>query len=243
MAEQAGVGPDGQARPSEDVVVVLPDAVVLLDGATSATHPPGPYVVALAAQLAGRLTAAPEIGLVEHLAGAIRAVARHHGHTPGASPSSTVAIARWDESTVEALVLGDSPVAAFHPDGTHTVVTDPRLRDLRPIPEGGVDALRNRDDGFWVAEALPAAARMAVHRGWTRAQVTDLLITSDGVSCGIDDYGVLTWPSAVDLARTAGPYAVLDAVRTAEDTDPHGLRWPRGKRHDDQALAWVDFSR
>lgn len=243
MAEQAGVGPDGQARPSEDVVVVLPDSVVLLDGATSAEHPPGPYAVALVAQLAGRLTAAPEIGLVDHLAGAIRAVARHHGHTPGASPSSTVAIARWTESTVEALVLGDSPVVAFHPDGGHTVVSDTRLRDLRPVPEGDVAALRNRDGGFWVAEALPAAARRAVLRRWPRAEVTDLLVASDGVSCGVDDYGVLTWPSAVDLARTTGPYAVLDAVRTAEDSDPHGLRWPRRKRHDDQSLAWVDFSR
>jgi hypothetical protein len=30
-------------------------------------------------------------------------------------------------------------------------------------------------------------------------------------------------------------------VRTAEESDPHGARWPRPKRHDDQALAVVSF--
>ena len=243
VAEQAGVGVDGRARPSEDVVVVLPSAVILLDGATSAEQPGGPYAVALAAQLAGRLTAAPEIDLADHLAGAIRAVARHHGYAPGAAPSSTVALARWDESVVEVLVLADSPVVAFHPDGSHTVVADNRLRDLRPIPRGRIGEYRNREGGFWVAEALPAAARQAVRRQWGVDEVTDLVVASDGVACGVDDYGVLTWPSVLDIAREAGPFAVLDAVRAAEDSDPHGVRWPRGKRHDDQALVWVDFSR
>jgi hypothetical protein len=242
VAEQAGVDAAGRMRPSEDVVVVLPSAVILLDGATSADWPAGPYAIALAAQLAGRLTAAPEVSLVDHLSGAIRAVARHHGHTPGASPSSTVAIARWDDSTVEVLVLADSPVVVFHPGGEHTVVADTRLRDLRPIPAERVAALRNSEDGFWVAEALPSAAGRAVVRSWPRAEVTDLLVASDGVSCGVDEYGVLTWPSALDMVGTAGPFAVLDAVRAAEESDPDGERWPRGKRHDDQALAWVDFS-
>ncbi|GGS21655.1 hypothetical protein [Actinokineospora fastidiosa] len=242
VAEQAGLGADGRARPSEDVVVVLPSAVILLDGATSATHPAGPYAVALAAQLAGRLTAAPEVGLADHLAGAIRAVARHHGFTPGDSPSSTVALARWDESAVEALVLADSPVVAFHPDGGHTVVADTRLRDLRPVTAEQVAGLRNRPGGFWVAEALPGAAREAVQARWDRAEVTDLIMASDGVSCGVDDYGVLTWPSILDTVRAAGPFAVLDAVRSAEESDPDARRWPRSKRHDDQAMVWVDLS-
>jgi hypothetical protein len=30
-------------------------------------------------------------------------------------------------------------------------------------------------------------------------------------------------------------------VRAAEHGDPHGHRWPRVKRHDDQALIMVDF--
>ncbi|MGX7824075.1 protein phosphatase 2C domain-containing protein [Actinokineospora sp. 24-640] len=243
VAEQAGHGPDGVIRPSEDVVVTLPEAVILLDGATSPDpgRAGGPYAIALAAQLAGRLTAAAEVDLADHLAGAIRAVARHHGHTPGQSPSSTVALVRWDESGVEALVLGDSPVVAFHPDGSHTVVADHRLRDLRPLSGAQADELRNRDGGFWVAEALPAAARQAVRARWPRAEVTDVLLASDGVSCGVDDYGILTWPDALAMTRAGGTFAVLDAVRAAEDSDAGRTRWPRTKHHDDQSLAWIDF--
>ncbi|MGW5050954.1 protein phosphatase 2C domain-containing protein [Actinokineospora sp. NPDC004072] len=242
VAEQAGVGADGRARPSEDVVVVLPSAVILLDGATSTTHPGGPYAVALAAQLAGRLVAAPEVGLVEHLAGAIRAVARHHGYTPGDSPSSTVAIARWDSSSVEVLVLADSPVVVFHPDGRHTVVSDDRLRRLRPIAPERVGELRNREGGFWVAEAVPAAAREAVVGRWALSEVSDVVLASDGVSCGVDDYGVLDWGGVLEMARRGGLYSVLDVVRGAEEGDPDLVRWPRGKVHDDQALVWVNFS-
>ncbi|MGQ0839379.1 hypothetical protein [Actinokineospora sp.] len=265
VAEQAGVGLDGRARPSEDVVIVLPEAVILLDGATS-LRPDlpsgGAYATELGAQLAARLTAAPELDLADLLAGAIRSVARHNRFTPGHSPASTVAIARWDEAKVEALVLADSPVVAFLPDGPH-VVSDDRLRtvprgDYRDRLRSGegygddhvaalrssaerVQPLRNRDGGFWVAEAVPAAAYQAVRAVWPRAEVTAVLMASDGVSCGVEDYGLFDWPGVRDLAAADGPQAVLDAVRAAELTDPDGARWPRPKPHDDQALVYLDF--
>ncbi|HVK24925.1 MAG TPA: hypothetical protein VM677_26500 [Actinokineospora sp.] len=265
IAEAPGMGLDGRERPSEDVVVALPDAAIVLDGAsTLRTDLPsgGEYARELAAQLAGRLTAAPELDLVGHLAGAIRSVARHNGFTPGESPSSTVSIVRWDESTVEALVLCDSPVAAFLADAVE-VVADDRLRDLPRGPyrerlargegygPGHYEALRssgdrfdrwrNVDGGFWVAEAVPAAARQAVRASWPRADVRSVLMATDGVSCGVDDYGIFTWESMRELAASAGPQAVLDAVRAAEKSDPDGSRWPRVKRHDDQALVYLDF--
>ena len=43
FAERAGVGADGHPRPTEDHVVVLDNAVLVLDGATSSdpSQPPG----------------------------------------------------------------------------------------------------------------------------------------------------------------------------------------------------------
>ena len=99
VAERAGVGLDGQVRPSEDVVVVLPNAVVLLDGATMlrpGLPSGGWYASRLAGQLAGRLTGFPDMDLADLAAGSIRAVARDNGLVPGESPSSTVALVRWD---------------------------------------------------------------------------------------------------------------------------------------------------
>ncbi len=177
-----------------------------------------------------------------------------------------MAIARWTEHGVDALVLADSPVVAFTRDGAALPLVDERLA-LLPRPGGyrarlrggggyggdhaaavresaeRVGALRNRPGGFWVAEADPAAARHAVTASWPRAELTAVLLASDGVSCGVDDYGVFPdWTAVRNLAADQGAQAVLDRVRAAELSDPTGQRWPRPKVHDDQALALVNFA-
>ncbi|MBP2335915.1 protein phosphatase 2C domain-containing protein [Saccharothrix coeruleofusca] len=266
VAEQAGVGVTGRERPTEDHVVVLDNAVAVLDGATNLTPglPSGGwYAGVLAHRLGELLRAAPEADLADLLAEAIRAVVEAEGLVPGRSPSSTVAVARWTPDRVDALVLADSPIAAFGPRG-YQVLVDEHLSRLPRSPHtfrerlrtgGGYDqahlealregmtrtaTYRNTPDGFWVAEADPEAARHASRASWPREEVGALLLATDGVSCGVTDYGLLTWPEALDLARSRGPRAVLDVVREAEATDPGGVRWPRAKRHDDQALVLVD---
>lgn len=268
IAERAGVGVDGTPRPSEDVVSVLPNAVVLLDGATSlrpGLPSGGWYAGLLAGALAGRLTGYPDMDLADVLGAAIRAVARDHGLVPGESPSSTVALVRWDDEVVEGLVLADSPIAVETVAGVWTLA-DERIASL-PRPEGSyrdrlrggegygadhvvalrtsataIGRLRNTDGGFWVAEADPDAAYEARRAKWPRADVRRILLASDGVSCGVDDYRIFPdWAAVFALAADEGADAVLDAVRAAEEADPHGSRWPRPKPHDDQALAIVDF--
>lgn len=267
VAEQPGVGLDGAERPTEDRVVVLPHAVILLDGAT-ALRPEarggGWYAERLSAELADRLAADPAADLAEVLAASITAVAGEHGLVPGASPSSTVAMLRWRDEVVDALVLADSPVVVSTASGVR-VLSDDRLASLprgggyrERLRDGGgyggehaaalrtsadrVGRWRNREGGFWVAEADPAAAHQAVRTSWPRAEVTAALVASDGVSCGVDDYRLFGWPEVFALAGTRGPQAVLDAVRQAERADPDGQRFPRPKRHDDQALALVTFA-
>ncbi|MFL6143607.1 MAG: hypothetical protein ACJ72N_17315 [Labedaea sp.] len=267
VAEEAGVGLDGAARPSEDVVVVRPDAVIVLDGATT-LRPELPsggwYARRLAETIAARLDRATP--LTDVLAAAIEALAAEAALVPGAAPSSTVAMLRWTGETVDALVLGDSPVVAFGTGGTR-VLADERLGSV-PRRSGGyrdrlrtgagygpehvlalrgsgaaMDGLRNRPGGFWVAEADPAAAHQARTASWPLSTVDQVLLATDGVSCGVDDYLVFDgWPAVLDLVATSGVGAVLAAVRAAEQTDPDGKRWPRPKPHDDQALVLVDFS-
>lgn len=269
VAERAGVGPDGTVRPSEDVVAVLPNAVVLLDGATS-LRPELPgggwYASRLLGQLTGRLTGYPDADLADLLAASIRALAREAGLVPGESPSSTVAVLRWNASKVEGLVLADSPIVAVTADGPQVLADDrlarlprrpgsyrKRLRDGAGYGEDhlaalrtsatAVGRLRNTEGGFWVAEADPDAAYEARRASWPRAEVRRVLLASDGVACGVDDYGIFPdWSAVLDLAVANGAEAVLDAVRAAEEDDPHGTRWPRPKPHDDQALAIVDFT-
>ena len=248
IAEQAGVGIDGDPRPSEDHVVTLDNAVLLLDGATapSPDQPSGGwYAGLLAKQLADELGAAPEGDLAGALARAIAAVAESHGLHPGSSPSSTVAILRWTAERVDALVLADSPVVAFGQSG-HEVLADHRLATLRAegklYTAADVRARRNAVDGFWVAEADPAAAGQAIRRSWPRDGLEAALLCSDGVAVAVDDYGLFGWPDVRRVAREQGLPAVLDAVREAERADPRRTKWPRPKPHDDQALVLVEFT-
>ncbi|RSD25648.1 protein phosphatase 2C domain-containing protein [Amycolatopsis eburnea] len=248
IAERAGVGADGHPRPTEDHVVVLDNAVLVLDGATSSdpSQPPGGwYAERLARHLGDGLRAAPEADLAEALTRAIGEVSTENQLLPRQSPSSTVAAVRWLDDRVDALVLADSPVAGFGGFGVD-VVSDDRLARLRRrgLLQTGADVRRRRNahDGFWVAEAEPGAAAHAVRRSWPRADVEAVLLASDGVSIGVDQYELFGWPEVLAIARTDGPDAVLDAVRTAEKQDPDGDRWPRPKRHDDQALVLVDFT-
>jgi len=267
VAERPGVGLDGAVRPSEDVVVVLPHAVVLLDGATSFDPdlPSGGwYASRLAGELAGRLAGYPDTDLADLLAAAIKAVARDHDLVPGRSPSSTAALLRWSDTEVEGLVLADSPIVVFTAEGP-SVLADTRIGTM-PRGAGYRDRLssgagygenhlvalrkavqttssrRNVEGGFWVAEADPDAAHHAVRATWPRAEVLSVLMASDGVTCGVDTYGVFpNWLAVHDLVTTKGPEAVLDVVRAAELSDPDGKRWPRPKPHDDQALVVLDF--
>jgi hypothetical protein len=106
-----------------------------------------------------------------------------------------------------------------------------------------METWRNRDGGFWVAEADPDAAYEARRARWPRDQLRAVLIATDGVSCGVDDYRIFPdWSAVLDLAVSRGTHAVLDMVRDAERSDPDGTRWPRPKPHDDQALVLLDFT-
>lgn len=261
VAEQAG------AANTEDVVLVLPQAVAVLDGATSlrpTARTGGWYARNLAEALRPRLRSPAD--LADVLAESIAEVSEAYGLRPGASPSSTVSLMRWDATSVQALVLADSPIVVFTAAGEHPV-TDDRLANLGTagrnqyrdrLRSGGgfgdehlaalrasVDRtgqLRNVEGGFWVAEASPEAAYRARRAQWPRAEVTAAVMASDGVSCGVDDYGIYSdWSSLLSEAESAGTHHVLDTVRAAEMADPDGQRWPRPKRHDDQALVVIRF--
>jgi hypothetical protein len=153
---------------------------------------------------------------------------------------------RWSANRIDGLVLADSPIVAFG-QGEPDVLADDRLvslRDKGKLRTGAdVHNRRNADDGFWVAEADPAAAEQAVRRSWPRDATDAVLIASDGVAIGVDEYHLFDWRQVLEIARSRGTESVLDTVRTAEEQDPDGERWPRPKRHDDQALVLLDFTK
>jgi len=176
---------------------VLSNAVAVLDGATDPADSPDRdgawYAELLAAAFAARLVD-QGTDMADLVADSIAMVAGTYGLTPGHSPSSTVSIVRWDEESVEAFALADSPLGISLRTGDVHVVRDDRLvgvmHDIvseqhellaaghRHEPEHGdvvqrarqeLRARRNRGGGYWVAEArsagrLPGRARAVADR-------------------------------------------------------------------------------
>jgi hypothetical protein len=225
-AEQGAPG-----RVTEDRIRVLPNAVVVLDGVTSRTRPPtrngGWYATQLADELARLINDTDP--LQDLLAQAITNLVDQHDLVPGDSPSATAAIIRWTDETIDALVLCDTPVVAFG-QTTH-VLEDTRLEDLRPDPD--ILRWKNQPGGYWVAEAEPVAAHQALTASWPRAEIRKVIVATDGVSCGVSEYGLFAWEDLAEMPLGE----VLDQIRAAERGDSEHKRWPRYKTHDDQAIA------
>jgi hypothetical protein len=169
---------------------------------------------------------------------------------------------RWDDVTLEGLVLGDSPIVVYPIEGEPDPLMDERLEATAAAERqaadeyldagGGYDdelarlianiqlaerAARNRDGGYWIAEADPAAADHALCRSWQLAEVNGAASMSDGVSSAVLKYQTQTWAGLWAAATLQGPGAVIHEVQDVEAGDPDGVRWPRTKRHDDKALA------
>jgi hypothetical protein len=196
------------------------------------------------------------------LADAIAHVRDTYTLAPGESPYSTATIARWDADNVDLLVLGDSPAVIGWKSGRTEHVGDDRLAATAPTERAAYhDHLRqgrgfdtrfagliadvqrterlsfNQPHGFWVAETEPAAADRAVQRTFTTDELATVTLMSDGAAAGVSDYQLTDWAGLAEALRQGGVSAWLRQVHTTEESDPHGRRWPRTKKHDDKTVV------
>jgi Protein phosphatase 2C len=266
VAELAGSG-----TASDDRICTAQDAVVVLDGVTgsdSGQLTAGQYAGKLGSSIAQTLTPGRGADLRSVLEQAIAAVVSEAGLEPGNSPSSTVAIAEWGGEFINALVLGDTVIVVFGADGGIEVVTDGRhahvvarlrtdqrrmhgrredcigeVKEMIRATRAAKQELMNRPGGYWIAEAAPEAGRRAVVRSWPAQSVSALMVATDGVTCGPEQYGIPpSWPAALHVALCDGPEELLRLIHDAEAADPDGTRWPRSKVHDDKAVALAVFT-
>jgi hypothetical protein len=71
-----------------------------------------------------------------------------------------------------------------------------------------------------------------------RTEVRAAAVLSDGASRLVDRFGLARWEDVLKTLDTLGPCDLLRQVRGAENSDPDGSRWPRGKVHDDGTVAY-----
>ena len=255
-------------QPNEDFVAASPHGVVLLDGAglsgntTKCVHGVAWYARRLGTALLARLT--DEADLKTILATAICEIAESHAETcnPGddpATPSSTVIVLRRAGDAIEYLVLADSVLVLDTGEDPPIVITDDREAKIGKRYRARMDALtngtpehdearrdyvravqahRNTSGGFWVAAANPEAAEHAIAGSYPAKFVRAAALLSDGASRLADWFHLTGWRGLLSILDSQGPNTLIDQVRDAEASDPHGIRWPRGKTHDDATVAY-----
>lgn len=240
-----------------DRIFSTENSVIVLDGASSFTaHAPNPatYVDTLGQHLVDLIAANPLADLRRSLAEAIRETASDLRLSRGASPSSTVAVARWSEERVDLLVLGDTEITTPHGE-----LRDDRLSAIGSVERAAYRARlaagrgyderhraslaalqaeqsrwRNRADGYWIAEANPDAASEALIRSYLIASTPWLFLASDGAYGPMRHLGLIASPTA---APTELLRLLCRCERWEDETDPNGRTRPRAKRHDDKTIV------
>ncbi|MCX2733504.1 protein phosphatase 2C domain-containing protein [Saccharopolyspora sp. NFXS83] len=247
---------------SDDKILTTENAVIVLDGASAFRPVPVPaslYAATLGEALQLRLRQEPAADLRAVLSESIRAAVDMLELTPGDSPSSTVAIVRRSGDQVDELVLGDSPIIT-----AAGVFEDPRLDELE-LPErrayrdrlasgAGYDEhhrtmlrelqdaqaeRRNREGGYWIAEAAPAAAAHALVRSRNVRESPWAVLATDGAFNTMTHIEADDWPRMAGMS-SADLFAELERCQAWEaHVDPDGTDLPRSKRHDDKSIAAV----
>ncbi|MFD7319974.1 hypothetical protein ACFV9D_02625 [Streptomyces sp. NPDC059875] len=260
MRTEAVTLPGSPERPNEDwAATALPSyggggAVVVLDGVTPPAGDDGCVhdVPWFTAHLGGALTelsaSRPDLTLSEILAMAIRRTADAHRDTCDLShvrtPQATVAMARWDATSVEHLVLSDSALLLEAPDGSVRAVLDDRLDripdEIRRSLEA-TDRLRNQEGGFFTAAADPEVARRAVTGTTPRSAVRALAALTDGATRWVELFEQGGWADCFGVLRKEGAHGLLARVRALEAEDEVAGGSRRWKLHDDATAVYAEL--
>lgn len=257
-----GASQPGGEPPGQDRWAATEHGVIVLDGAT-AFDPEAPpadrYVDELLDVLTSTLDSPVELWVI--LRDAISVVTYRLGLEPGGAPSSTVVLLREAGHRIEVAVLGDSTAMIGFRDGHVERLTDNRIEQIaqgeryeyraRLARGSGYDethhallarvqqaerSARNREDGYYIAEADIRAAREATIRDFPRSDVAWCVLATDGAQRALDHHGIdwtrLRHQGDDDLAR------LLDGFQRWEaDQDSDGVKLSRAKRHDDKTLV------
>jgi hypothetical protein len=234
---------------------------------TGCLHGTAWFARSLAADLAAVASAVPERSLQTVLEHSLAQIASRHSTTcdlttPG-SPSAAVGVLRERADQVDYLVLSDVTILIQTGLGARTI-TDDRCSALlgalpglvMSLPGGSPERerqlarlvatqreLRNVPGGYWLAGAVPEAARRAITGSADRHEILGAALLTDGAARLVDLFGTASWTSAVDTLRRRGPRAWIEQTRCLEAKDPDMTCWPRLKPSDDATVAVVTFRR
>lgn len=251
---------------NEDWWEASPGLIVVLDGATARTDTGCVHGIAWFSSMLGNAVqeqaADPATKLVDALTASIKWVAALHPDcdlTHPGTPSAAVAIVRFNDQTIEYLVLGDVSIVVDTPKET-LAISDDRV-SMTALParqradsfligsaekqeallemKHGELAARNQSGGYWIAANNPDAAQHALTGEFQTPNVTRLAVMTDGAARLVNLFGLVTWEQTLDLLQKHGPEIFIEEVRKTELSDIRGQKWHRNKCSDDATAVYA----
>jgi serine/threonine protein phosphatase PrpC len=173
-------------------------------------------------------------------------------------PAASLALVRLDGTMLETVMLGDCKILLCRQDGTiealdhssvapfdakvvaalialqHAGETDPskiKRQLARTIRENR--RWKNRPGGYGVLADDPACLAFTETTRRPVADITSLLLMSDGFYRLVDTYRVMTPATLMAAALSRGLRSLYRELRQIEDADPDCLAHPRVKPRDD----------
>ncbi|WP_214370902.1 PP2C family serine/threonine-protein phosphatase [Pseudonocardia sp. H11422] len=261
-----GASLPGGEPPGQDRWASTEHGVIVLDGATAfdpEAPPAGRYGDELLDALKSCLDSDADLPYV--LRHAISVVTYRLSLEPGTAPSSTVLLLREDRDRIEVAVLGDSTAMIGFHNGRTERLTDDRIehiaaqereqcrahlarrsgynsthRELLTKIQHAERQARNREDGYYIAEADATAAHHAILRSFPRDEVAWCVLATDGVQRGLDHHGI-DWITLYQDSDAELAHRLDELQRWEAEQDPDGAHLPRAKRHDDKTLVtWIN---
>jgi hypothetical protein len=100
--------------------------------------------------------------------------------------------------------------------------------------------LKNSIDGYWAVDVEPLAAYNGTQGRISKGKVRRAILFSDGYEPLVDDYDAFdSWAAVMNHIDEVGLDDTIARLRAVEEDDPEGDAYPRLKRADDAAVAYV----
>jgi hypothetical protein len=108
-------------------------------------------------------------------------------------------------------------------------------------------ASRNTRDGYWIAAEDPEAAAHALtgmfRIGSGPGEARSIALLSDGLARTVTIFRLHDgWPQLLAAIVADSPAACITTLRSAEDADPDGVRFPRTTVSDDASVVVCDLA-
>jgi hypothetical protein len=183
-------------------------------------------------------------------------------------PSCTIVMIRFTNQYLEYLVLGDSYLVVSNYD-CH-VVTDNRLLQIESehrqaildLLQSGVGydsqclkekkhkvltqeiIARNKDGGFWIASNESKAVEHAITgRIDLNSEDGCFLLMTDGMATAVTELNIFdSWDSLLQFIQSNGLEECIRLIRSVEESDPTGQKYPRFSWSDDASALYIRSS-